>query len=69
LNDGGAKYVDIPVVTCANTANSNNSNLVFTVVSGGRLGRKQSEVLVVLSNAAAITATSGGKWFPGPAGV
>jgi hypothetical protein len=69
LNDGGAKYVDIPVVTCANVEASNNSNLVFTVVPGGRLGRKQSEVLVVLSNAAALTATSGGKWFPGPTGV
>jgi hypothetical protein len=62
INYQGRGYVNIPTVSATG---ANNGNLIFTVTPGGRLGRTQCETLVALSNAVALSATSGGPYFPG----
>lgn len=59
LNANGSGYVLTP------TANANNGNAVISVQMGGRANRIQVECLSVANNPVALSANTGGIWFPG----
>jgi hypothetical protein len=62
VSSGGVGYASDISVTASG---ANNSTLVFDVVPGGRLGRKQAEVLVALSGEEATDSNSGLPYFTG----
>lgn len=62
--DGGEGYASVPSVRAA-VANSNNSTLIFTLTTGGRIGRVQAETLVALSEPVVTDANSGLPYFTG----
>jgi hypothetical protein len=63
LNSGGSNYESTP--TIAAPAGSNNANLTFSVVMGGRANRVQAETLVALSEETALDTNSGLPYFTG----
>ena len=63
INNPGAGYNTAPTIT--SNGNSNNSQLIFTVTPGGRMGRVQAETLVALSSPNVTNANSGLPYFTG----